>query len=94
MTEHSLTSTAIDHGTTTPTVVGTWTCVELDYTFPQAVAGRIQLFIGDSLALDQPAADTAPTYDQAWIGIARADAAGSEVIVDDIALGYEHIGCN
>lgn len=82
---------ALDHHSTAVAVENAWQCVELDYTFAPAT---IFVYIGDIPIIDEPAADTGAIYGEARVGVSRADAAGSRVIVDDVVIATRHIGCN
>jgi hypothetical protein len=82
----------IDHQSTAPTpAVGTWTCVELVYTFPPD--SRIELFVDDTLVLDTVPSDVAPAFTDFQVGVGRADMTGMQVFVDDVVIADHRIGC-
>ena len=71
----------------------TWTCVELDLVFTPQLA--ITLYINDVAAITgQVLTDQTLTVSELRAGVARADAAGAHVIIDDVVLAAQHIGCN
>jgi hypothetical protein len=81
-----------DHQSTTLLVAGTWTCLEVDYTFaPPAYA----VYVNDVLAISGAAADTAPSFDRVSLGAQNVAPAGAnaDMIVDDIVIADRHIGC-
>jgi hypothetical protein len=86
-----------DHTSATSTPApGTWTCLELVYTFSGAAgAARIQMFVDEASVLDMPANDTnSATYNNVAVGISRADKAGFHVFVDDVVIANARIHCN
>src|SRR5438067_1847004 len=75
ITEQGISSGNTDHVSTTPCpAVGTWTCVELDYTLDPPA--RARLYVGDALVIDTSVGDPAPLVQIVLAGVARADAAG------------------
>lgn len=86
-----------DHTSTTATPApGTWSCLELVYTFAGGGGNaRIQLFLDEALILDQPANDVSTaTYNEMAVGVVRADHAGFHVFVDDVVIAKQRIHCN
>lgn len=82
----------IDHQSTSPTpAVGTWTCVELVYSFPPV--NRIELFVDDTRVLDAVPSDAAPAFTDFQVGVGRADMTGMHVYVDDVVIADHRIGC-
>jgi hypothetical protein len=77
---------------TTAVTVGTWQCVELDYTFVPGAPG-IDLYVDDTKVESVTGRDTTPLFDHEDVGVARADASGSTTIVDDVVMAAQHIGC-
>jgi hypothetical protein len=43
--------------------------------------------------IDVAPADVIPSFDKVVSGATRADAAGYHVIVDDVVIAHQHIGC-
>jgi hypothetical protein len=94
-TEHTPTGNPPDEHSTTLSVTNAWTCIEVDYDFAKnGGAATITLYIADKAAFAAPAADPAAEFGELRIGISRADAAGDHVIVDDVVLATQHVGCN
>ena len=69
----------------------TWICIETDYTLGSTP--RVQIYIDDALMIDHATADPAPMFSQVYTGVARADMVGFHVIVDDVVIAHQHIGC-
>jgi hypothetical protein len=88
-----------DH-TSTPNVAtpapGTWTCVELVYTFAGAAGNaQIQIFVNETAVVDAPANKTnGASYNDIAIGVNRADSAGFHLFVDDVVIAQQRIHCN
>jgi hypothetical protein len=81
----------VDHSSTVLTTLAMWTCVEVDYTFGSP--SNIEVFVGDVSVLSVSANETTPRFDQLFAGVARAQVNGDEMIVDDVVLASQHIGC-
>ena len=80
----------IDHGSSVAAVPGVWTCIEIDV----AVGASFQLFVDDASAIALPLDDPSIQISLVWAGLPRADAAGARVIVDDVVIAPQHIGCS
>lgn len=94
-TEHTPTGNPPDEHSTTLAATNTWTCVEVDYQFAQnGNAASIMLYVADAAAFTVAAADPDAMFGEVRVGISRADAAGDQVIVDDVVLATQHVGCN
>ena len=94
-TEHTPTGSPPDQHSTTLSVTNAWTCVEVDYEFAKnGGAATVTLYLADKAAFATAAADPAATFGELRIGVSRADAGGDHVIVDDVVLATQHIGCN
>jgi hypothetical protein len=92
VTENPTAVISVDHTTTTPVSQGTWTCVELDYTFGSP--SMIAFYIDDSPLVQVAAMDPAPHFGQIYVGAARASSlVGTDTIVDDVVIAAQHIGC-
>lgn len=86
-----------DHTSTTSVPApGTWTCLELVYTFSgSGGAAQIQMFVDEASVLDVPANDTSTaSYNDVEVGITRADKAGFHGFVDDVVIANARIHCN
>lgn len=82
----------IDHQSASPTpAVGTWTCVELVYTFTPSP--RIELYVNDTRVLDAVPSDATPAFTDFQVGVGRADMTGMHVFVDDVVVADHRIGC-
>jgi hypothetical protein len=84
----------VDHVSTQPVPTNQWMCVELDVTVPAAGAPSVEVSVDDVQVIAGALSDVAPVYDEIDVGVARADAAGSRSIVDDVVVATQHIGCN
>jgi len=94
VTEHAPSVNPPDHHSTTLSVTNTWTCVEIDYEFADAGgAAVISLYIANSVVLAVAAGDPDASFDEARVGVSRADMAGDVAIVDDVVLATQHVGC-
>ncbi len=93
VTDDPGTGITTDHDSTVVTpAAGTWTCVELVYTFAGG-ASTIDLYIDEALVMTDTANDPAPAFTDVQIGVARADSTGIEVITDDVVIADRRIGC-
>jgi hypothetical protein len=88
--ENSPAAGLVDHVSATPTVGGTWSCVEIDVDFGTR---QITLYVDDAIVERVVLSDPNPMYDQVQVGIPRVDAAGLQVFVDDVVIASQHIGC-
>jgi hypothetical protein len=79
-----------DHVTSTPTVAGAWTCVEVDLDF---ASRTMTLYVNDASAEQVVLVDPSPVYSNVQSGITRVDAMGMNVLVDDVVIAAQHIGC-
>jgi hypothetical protein len=78
-----------DHHSSSPVATATWSCIEIDYVFsPPGIA----LYVDDAQVVTAAATDTAPAYDRVTVG-AQNITASREVIVDDIVVAAQHVGC-
>lgn len=82
----------VDYVSSTAIPDATWICVEANYTF--GAPSHIALYVDDMLAVEHDASDASPHFATLHAAVARADAAGSETIIDDVVLATGHIGCN
>jgi hypothetical protein len=92
VSENSSASGLVDHPSLASPRTGVWMCVELDYTFDPTPA--FELFVDDTSVLAIPAQDPSPAFDTAEAGIGRADELGEHLIVDDVVVASQHIGCH
>lgn len=69
---------------------GSWNCAELVYTFAPA---QLQLFVNGTAVIDVPSTVSGASFLRMLIGITRADAVGFHVLIDDVVLADQRIGC-
>jgi hypothetical protein len=91
VTESSTAGGLDDHTGSVLTQAGVWMCVEADLTL--GAGGKAELYIADVLVVDTTYDDPDPNYDTFAVGATRTNAAGFEVIIDDVAVAAQHIGC-
>jgi hypothetical protein len=82
---------ATDHPSVIPTAAGTWTCLELDYTFGSSP--MIELDVDGAVVVTAVAADTSAVFDSVDVGVARSAAPGAEMFIDDVVISLAHVGC-
>jgi hypothetical protein len=92
VTETVMTS-LVDVRGTTSLPIDTWTCVELDYRFPDS-GNSFELFVDDAIAVASNTSIVTPSFTRVVVGIARADIAGYHVFIDDVVIATQHIGCS
>ena len=85
---------AVDHqtGVATP-ALDVWTCVELVYVFTPPSMPRLELYVNDTMVLDDASVYTTPEFDEVRVGIARADQTGFSLFTDDVVIADQRIGC-
>lgn len=85
---------AVDHqtGVATPGL-DVWTCVELVYVFTPPSMPRVELYVNDTMVLDDASAYLTQELDEVRVGIARADMTGFSLFTDDVVIADQRIGC-
>ena len=82
----------VDTSTSIATVgPSTWTCVELVFTFGSPP--QVQVFVNDTMIVTMPGDTPSPTYDAVTVGAVRGDQLGFHVLVDDVVIAHQRIGC-
>jgi hypothetical protein len=92
VSEESSAAGLVDHHTMISTRTEVWMCVELDYIFQPTPT--IELYVDETQILTVAAGDPSPTFTGIQAGIGRADTAGERIVVDDVVVASQHIGCN
>lgn len=80
-----------DLKSTSPTpAANAWNCVELVYTFAPA---RAEVFVNGVNVLDRASNATAASFSRFMLGVSRGDQVGLHVVIDDVVLAAQRIGC-
>jgi hypothetical protein len=90
--ENANATSSLDHGSATQVPTGAWTCIEIDYELTPTTMAT--LYVGDVVTVPTLIMDPTPTVSTIRVGLTRADMAGAHVVIDDVVVAAQHIGCN